>query len=300
MHTVAFIGLGRMGGAMARRLAAADFTVRAYDPSETALDRVVEAGASAAASAIEAAKGADVVMTSLPTPELLVETYAAEGGALIGNAQPGALFVDVSTIDPQTARQLTSITEHAGARFIACPVGMGPNQAEEGIVPLYVGADEDAIMPLREIFDTIGGAVHLFGTPEAATSFKLLSNLVGVGNFAVLLEGYQLGLAAGIPAQALADALAGTGGASYQLELRLPWVMQDDFTPRFSVDLALKDLRLAIDSAARAGVPVPMGAQTLQALSAAAGLGFGGEDVGAITKTRPTVAHPADHPEPTP
>jgi 3-hydroxyisobutyrate dehydrogenase len=134
----------------------------------------------------------------------------------------------------------------------------------------------------QPLLDVIGRPLYHLGDVKQATAFKLISNLIGMGNIALLAEGFALGLKAGIAPKSLADALRDTGANSYQLELRLPWMMAGDFASRFSVNLALKDLRLAVDMAARWRAPTPVGAGGLQMFSAAAARGLGEQDAAAV------------------
>ncbi|HVX42423.1 MAG TPA: NAD(P)-dependent oxidoreductase [Mycobacteriales bacterium] len=278
---VGFIGAGKMGGGMARRLSAGGHAVTVYDPSAAAVEACVAAGASAATSAQEAAGAAEAVFTSLPLPEHVLATYRElELG-------PDTICIDVSTIDPTTARAVADLLP---GRFVACPVGKTPAQAEAGELPLFIGGDPAAIDTVRPLLSCIGANMYELGTVEAATTFKLVSNLIGMTNVAVLAEGLALAQNVGIPADTFTAALHDTGAWSFQCELRLPWMLAGDHAARFSVDLAAKDLRLALDAAARAGVPTPVGAQGLIQLVSASAHGYGGEDVTAVAKLiRPPV-----------
>lgn len=283
MSTIGFIGAGKMGGGMARQLSAGGHAVTVFDPSPEAVAACVAAGASAAAGAGEAVTGADAVFTSLPLPEHVLATYQA----IVADLRPDTVCIDVSTIDPATARAVADLLP---GRFVACPVGKTPAQAESGELPLFVGGDPAAIDAVRPLLSCIGANLYELGTVEAATTFKLVSNLIGMTNVAVLAEGLALAQNVGIPAETFTAALHDTGAWSFQCELRLPWMLADDHAARFSVDLAAKDLRLALDAAARAGVPTPVGAQGLVQLVSAAAHGYGSEDVTAVAK----LARPRD------
>ena len=159
-----------------------------------------------------------------------------------------------------------------------------PAQAEAGELPLFVGGDESALEELAGVFEIIGAAVHRMGSVESATAFKLVSNLIGMTTVALVAEGYELCRASGVEPAAFLDALKDTGGWSYQADLRLPWMIDGDLDNRFGVDLALKDLRLAVEAAARLGVPTPVGAAGLMQLAAAHAQGYGDLDVAAIDR----------------
>lgn len=279
VRRVACIGVGRMGGGIARNLAVdGRFEVRVSDPSQDAVAACVAVGASAVADRAELLAGVELVITSLPMPETVV-SVVNQGLSL---AAPGTVWMDVSTIDPTTAARLERMCEEAGQVFVACPLGKGPAQAEAGTLPLFVGGRREAVERLAAVFECIGEQVHDLGGVEAATSFKVVSNLIGMTNLAVLAEGYEICRACGVSDEAFTQALADTGGWSYQAQLRLPWMQTDDFANRFGVDLALKDLRLAVDVAARRGVPAPVGAAGMMQLAAAHAQGLGGADVDAV------------------
>lgn len=266
---------------MARRLLRAGHRLIVFDIRAEAVRPLADLGAVAAPRVAAVAPQADVVFTSLPLPEDVLEAYMGQDGVCTAMAK-GTICVDVSTIDPFTARRLADGITAAGGSFIACPVGKGPAQAAEGSVPLFVGGPVEAVGTVGPVLDVIGRPLYMLGDVEQATAFKLISNLIGMSNAVLLAEGTALGRKAGIDPTVFAAALRDTGAHSYQLELRLPWMLDRDFAPRFSVALALKDLRLAVDMAARWKVPTPLGAGGLQTLSAAAARGLEDKDVAAV------------------
>jgi 3-hydroxyisobutyrate dehydrogenase len=274
------IGVGNMGGAVARRLAAGDFDVTVHDPSPDAMERCVAAGAAAADSLESAVANADLILTSLPTPELVVSTISA----VLDVVDIDAVVMDISTIDPQTARTVADRSAAAGVPFVACPLGKTPAHAEEGTIPLFVGGAADALVRIRDVLDWMGEKTYHFETVEAATTFKLVSNFVGMANVAILAEGLAIASRAGIDDAAFSEALADTGATSFQSEVRLPWMVSRDWTPRFGVDLAAKDVRLAVASAALWKIPTPVGSAALAQLMSAATEGWGGQDVVALAK----------------
>lgn len=276
-HRIAVIGLGRMGGGLARNLARhPGFDVVVFDLDRSAVDRCVEVGAAPADAVVDAVVDAQVVVTSLPLPAHVRQVY----GEIAAHVRPEAIVVDTSTIDPQTAGEVArQVGRH---RFVACLLGKGPAQAEAGEVPLFVGGPDAALDALAPVFDCIGASVHRLGTVEAATAFKLVSNLIGMTNLAVLAEGYALCRRAGVGDDAFTAALADTGGWSYQAELRLPWMIAGDVAPRFSVALGLKDLALAVGMASQWGVATPVGAAGMSQLTAAVAHGHGDDDVAAV------------------
>lgn len=274
---IAVIGLGKMGGGIARNLSRR-FDVTVFDPDPDAVGRTVDAGARAAEHAVDAATGAELVVTSLPRPRDVTD-LATELAPHLG---PDTIVMDTSTVDPATATRLAELVGRD--RFVACLLGKGPVQAESGELPLFVGGTATTLDALIPVFDCIGAGVHRMGSVEAATAFKLVSNLVGLTNLAVLAEGLTLCRRAGVDDETFAAALADTGGWSYQAEVRLPWMLADDFGPRFSVRLGLKDLTLTLAMAAQAEVATPVGAAGWAQLASAAARGFGDGDVDAVLR----------------
>ncbi|HXP97764.1 MAG TPA: NAD(P)-dependent oxidoreductase [Telmatospirillum sp.] len=276
---IGFVGLGTMGGAVARRLASGPWTILVHDIVPAAVDRMIEHGAVGAPDSAGVFKGSQVVFTCLPTPEL-VEAFWTEH---YGRLDQGAIAVDLSTIDPATSRRVCDLVEgRTGASFVACTLGKTPAMAEAGEIPVFVGGNAAAVERLKPLLDHMASVTYEMGSVEGATMFKLISNLIGMTNLAVLAEGYLLARQAGIDSKTFAAALRTTGGWSTQADIRLAWMMEEDFKPRFAVDLAAKDLRLSVNAAAAWGVPTPVAAAGLSVFSLARAAGWGGKDAAAI------------------
>lgn len=278
--SVAFVGVGKMGSGMAKQLCAAGYPLRVFDTSEVAVAALVAAGAQRASSVSDAVEGADILFTSLPVPEVVQSVYHE----VFDRDRPGLVCVDVSTSDPSTVRRVCDLVEGHRARYLACPVGRGVDEAAAGLSSLFVGGDDatiDLVLPLLQV---IGGSMVRMATPEAAAAFKLVQNMVAMANLQSLCEGYALAKRWGVSDEVFATGLPDTGAWSRQAEIRLPWLINRDFAPRFTVALAAKDLRLAIEMAARTGIPVSCGAVALQQLVAAVNDGLGEAEVTSLFK----------------
>lgn len=281
MKSVAVIGLGLMGGGLARQLVSSKYQVHGFDPDGIAQSEAAAAGIQIYGSPGAAVSQADVVITSLPTPEIVLESYSHSDNGILGH-RSDQCFIDVSTVDPATSVEIERRVKDAGALFVASPLGKGPVQAATGESPLFLGGDREAVENVSDVLDAIGGTRHYFGDVGAASTFKLVSNMMGFANLAALCEGVLLAQRAGIDPHQFLDAITETGGMSYQVSLRLPWIIDSDFTPRFAVDLARKDLRLGVDLAARWAIPVPTTSAALQALVLASAAGYGSADAAAM------------------
>ena len=280
---VGFIGLGRMGSGLARNLLKAGYSLHVYDINTQAVASLVALGAQSASSATELAHVSDVLFTSLPLPQDVENVLLGEMGCLSALPVDGVM-IDVSTIDLQTARRLTDAATQSGKHFLACPLGKGPAQAAEGTEPIFAGGEHAIFERCKPLLDAVGKPVYYLGDVEQSTAFKLISNLIGFANMAVLAEGITLGLKAGIEPQQLQTLLADTGADSYQLKLRGPFILNEDYAPRFSVALTAKDLRLAVAMARAWDIEPSLGAQASAIYQQALTQGLGNEDAAAIYK----------------
>lgn len=168
--------------------------------------------------------------------------------------------------------------------FLACPLGKGPAQAEEGTQPIFAGSKKEIFDEVQGLLNKIGKPVYYVGDVEQSTAFKIISNLVGMANLSILSEGMQLGKKAGINPKLLFELLADTGANSYQLQLRGPWILQEDYSPRFSVNLVLKDVRLGVNMAEFFNQLAPFSELTMNYLKKISQRGSGEENCAAVYK----------------
>ena len=281
---IGFIGVGAMGGGLARNLIRAGKKVLVYDLNPEAVNKTLEAGSTGkAASQRQELATADIVFTSLPLPQHLEETMLGETG-LLNAMRQGAAYIDVSTIDPQTAAKLATAAETAGVKFLECPLGKTPAHAEKAEEPIFVGGDEAVYQELKPTLEVIGSPLYYMGTVAAACALKLISNLIGMTNLAVLAEGIRIGEKAGIEPKYLLELLGDTGAKSFQMDVRGPWIATGDFNSRFGLELALKDVRLGVEMAQAWGNDARTMQVALDYLKQGAANGLGKEDCNAIYK----------------
>ena len=279
-----FIGVGQMGGGLARNLIRADKEVLIFDLNPDAVAQTLAAGKTGkAAETVEALAAADVVFTSLPLPQHLESVMLGEKG-LLAAMKTGATYIDVSTIDPGTARKLSDAAAARGIDFLECPLGKTPAQAETAEEPIFAGGDQAIFDKMKPTLEIIGDPVYYMGTVEAACALKLISNMIGMTNLAVLAEGMRIGEKAGIAADFLLELLADTGARSFQMDVRGPWLAAGDFQSRFGLDLALKDVRLGCEMADSWGNDARTMKVALDYLKKGSAEGFGKEDCNAIYK----------------
>ncbi|GAB6159272.1 2-hydroxy-3-oxopropionate reductase [Desulfotomaculum varum] len=279
-----YIGLGLMGGPLARNLIRAGKEVMVFDLSQAAIERTLAAGTTGkAAKDVAELADCDVVFTSLPLPKHLEQTMLGESG-LLSKMKAGAVYIDVSTIDPQTARKLADFAAGRGIEFLACPLGKGPAQAEKAEQPIFAGGKKETFDKMLATLKIVGNPVYYLGDVEQAYAFKLISNMVGMTNLAVLAEGLRIGEKAGIDPKLLVELLADTGANSFQLQVRGPWIINNDFANRFGVSLALKDVRLGCEMADNWGYDAKFTKLAKSCYEDAEKQGLGNEDCCAVYK----------------
>ena len=273
-----------MGGGLARNLIKAGKEVLVFDLSAEAVQKTIGTGKTGmAAREIREMAGADVVFTSLPLPRDVEGVMLGDKG-LLGSMNPGSTYIDVSTIDPKTARRLSDTAEARKIDFLECPLGKTPAHAEKGEEPIFVGGKKDVYEKMKGVLAIVGKPVVYMGEVEASSAFKLISNMIGMTNLAVLAEGMRIAEKAGIEANMFLEQMKDTGGKSFQLEVRGPWIINGDFANRFGLDLGLKDVRLGCEMAEAWGNSSKAMNVALEYFREASAKGFGKEDCNAIYK----------------
>lgn len=263
LKTVAFIGLGNMGGPMAGNLVAAGYRVLGYDLFPAALDAAAARGVEASQSGEAAVTKADVVITMLPSGAHLIDAYQ---GGLLTAARPATLFVDCSTIDVHDARQAAELARAAGHRPVDAPVSGGTVGAEAGTLTFMVGADDAEAADARPVLEIMGKNVVHCGASGAGQAAKVCNNMIlGVSMIAVS-EAFVLGERLGLTHQALYDVAAHSSGQCWALTTNCPVPgpvptspANRDYQPGFMGALMAKDLGLAVDAIATTGTAARMG-----------------------------------------
>jgi 3-hydroxyisobutyrate dehydrogenase len=272
-----------MGGQMARRLAASGYRVTGYDVDAGRARRAQEGGVVLAKSPAGAAEAADVVLSSLPDPAAVRRAYLGADGVLSA-ARRGTTLVDVSTIDPDTWREVAAAARAAGVDCLDAPVSGGPAEAGSGKLVFIVGGDAAVLERCRPVLLTLGTDIHHVGPLGSGQVVKIVNNVMSMGNVAVAAEAMVLGVKAGVDPQRLFDILSTSGGRSHHFLKRFPNVLAGDFTPHFSIALSRKDVSLALALAAKLEMPVPVASIVRQVYEAAHAQGLGDLDMAAVTR----------------
>jgi 3-hydroxyisobutyrate dehydrogenase len=291
---VAFIGAGRMGGRMARRLLEAGHRVTVCDPEPAAMAAAVARGAEPAATPGAAAARAEVIFCSLPDPATTGEAVTGPEGILSGAAvtggdrsgpgpsrpglsAPGArAVIDVGTGDPATARRLAAACAEAGIGFLDAPVSGGVAGAERGSLTMMVGGEAAVLEGCRPVLSVLASEIVHAGPVGAGQVVKLCNNIVAATNVAVLGEVLVAGTKAGVDLSVLTRAIGSGSGGSYVLDAYLPAGLFSEERPTgFALDLMHKDIGLFMQAGAQLGLPLPLSGlvQQLYTLARADGLG---------------------------
>jgi 3-hydroxyisobutyrate dehydrogenase len=267
MARIGFIGVGNMGGPMARNLLKAGHDLKAYDLAPALLVRIVAAGALAAASPADAAKDVDIVVTMLPASQHVRAVYLGEG-RLIQNAKPGTLLIDSSTIDVATAREVAAAAAAAGLPMIDAPVSGGTGGAEAGTLTFMVGGPAEAFARARPVLEVMGKTIVHAGGPGNGQAAKICNNMILGASMIAVSEAFVLAEKLGLDHQKLFDISAKSSGQCWSLTTYCPVPgpvptspANRDYKPGFSAAMMLKDLRLSQEAGAAAGAMTPLGAE---------------------------------------
>ena len=253
---VGFIGTGTMGHPMAANVVAAGHAVRVYDVVPGATDRLVGLGAHDTASPAAAAAGADVVLLSLPGPAEVHTAVLGTDGVLTADPLP-RLVVDLSTNSPGTVAELADQCSSRGVTFVDAPVSGGVARAETGTLAVLVGGDPESFEAIQPVLVAIGREILHVGPCGAGTVAKIVNNQLFLAGAVAVQEAYVLGAALGMSPTDLHHVVAASSAAPYaKLAPLLLGRAFDDVI--FRLDIAAKDLHLAVASADAAGVDVPL------------------------------------------
>ncbi|MFT3800429.1 MAG: NAD(P)-dependent oxidoreductase [Burkholderiaceae bacterium] len=278
-----FIGLGRMGLALASHLLRKGVDLTVHDIQRAPVDALVARGASRAAGVQALAAEADVVFTMLPGPRQSREVILGEGGVLAG-LREGSYLVELSTIDTDTVDALAAAAGERGVRFADAPVGRLAAHADQGESLFMLGALDVDRAALEPLLLKMGTTVLHCGAPGSGTRMKLINNLMVLCYCQLNSEALVLAGALGLDARRTFDVLTGTTASNGQLKEKWPLkVLGGDLSPGFDIALGFKDLSLACQAAQSAGISLPMGNLARSLFQLARHAGHDGQDTSCMT-----------------
>ncbi len=268
---------------MCERLVDAGHRVSAFDISDRALRGAKRSGAVPAASAADAAANADVIFTCLPSPQAVVDAIAGKDGVFAG-ARRGAVVTDLSTNDPHVVRELARQAQERDIRFADAPVSGGVPRARNGTLTIMVGSTADDFETIEPILTCLGSRVFHIGPVGCGNVAKLANNLIAMCNLATAYEGFMAVKRHGIAPETFLSVLEVSSGASAVLPLMKTKVLTGDFDPDFTLDMAYKDARLALEVGEKGGVPMSFGTLLKLQLEQARARGYGADDVTSVVR----------------
>ncbi|MBB3046120.1 3-hydroxyisobutyrate dehydrogenase [Litorivivens lipolytica] len=289
MSTVAFIGLGNMGGPMAINLAKAGHTVTAFDLSEKALAAVKAEGVNIAASAADAIAGAEAVISMLPAGQHVLAVYLDEETGILKQLNKGALVLDCSTIDADSARALAKAGAELGVGVMDAPVSGGVAAAQAGTLSFMCGGSAEDFERAKAILAGMGKNIFHAGDNGAGQVAKMCNNMLLAIHMIGTAEALQLGANNGLDPKVLSEIMLASSGRNWSLEVYNPYpgvqensAASKGYQPGFMVDLMIKDLGLAMENSIDSKSSVPMGSLARSLYTAHGMAGNGQKDFSSI------------------
>ncbi len=290
MTDIGFIGLGNMGGPMARNLVQAGYRVQGFDLVPAALEAAAANGVEIKASTAEAAAGAEVIISMLPAGAHVRGAYLGEAG-LIAAAGPGSLMIDSSTIDVTSAREVHEAAAAAGHPMLDAPVSGGVTGADAGTLTFMCGGPEAAFDKARPLLEVMGRNIVHAGGPGNGQAAKVCNNMILGISMLACAEAFTLAEQLGLEPQKLFDISSVSSGSCWAMmnHLPVPGIVETsaanrDYQPGFAAAMMHKDLKLSQTAASQAGVATPLGAAATALYTVFVNSGRGDLDYSAIIK----------------
>jgi 2-hydroxy-3-oxopropionate reductase len=286
---IGFIGLGIMGKPMSINLLKAGHELVVSAHNVDAAAELVARGATQADTAQQIAEQVDLVITMLPnSPQVKDVTLAADG--IIAGAHPGLVYVDMSSIAPLVAREVSEALAGAGISMLDAPVSGGEPKAIDGTLSIMVGGDRALFEQVQPVLSAVGTSVVHVGEVGAGNTAKLANQVVVALNIAAVAEALVLCQKAGVAPDAVFEAIRGGLAGSTALEAKAPMMLDHDFRPGFRISLHIKDLVNALDTSHAVGAQLPLTAAVLEMMTAVKADGHAGDDHSSLVQYYETLA----------
>jgi 3-hydroxyisobutyrate dehydrogenase len=287
---VGFIGVGNMGGPMCRNIVKrSNHQVTVFDLNPAAVKTCTDLGATAAKSVAEVTKGTDIVMTSLPMPKD-VEAVTLGDNGILANIGKGQTFIDLSTNAPSMVKKIGAAMAAKGIAMLDAPVSGGTTGAEAATIAIMVGGDKKVFDDALPVLQSFSANVIYMGELGTGTVAKLVNNMLSFCNMAALAEGMVLGTTYGLDPDKLLQVIASSSGNSNAVKNFSLRALKGQYSPpSFALNLAYKDLHLALELGDELSVPLPQGSSTHNLQRMARSMGFGPDDSSSIVRVYETV-----------
>ncbi|HUA64017.1 MAG TPA: 2-hydroxy-3-oxopropionate reductase [Verrucomicrobiae bacterium] len=266
MH-IGFIGLGIMGKPMAKNLLKAGHTLVVYDILDAPVQELVLSGATAGSSPKDVASQTGLIITMLPNSPHVKEAVLGKDGVIEG-AQPGSVLVDMSSIAPLASRQVAAELAKKGIEMLDAPVSGGEPKAIDGTLAIMVGGSSAVFENVKDVLLKMGASAVLCGDIGAGNVTKLANQVIVALNIAAMSEAFVLATKAGVDPERVFDAIKGGLAGSTVLNAKAPMVLNGNYKPGFRIELHIKDLQNALDTAHETTTPIPLTAQVMEMMQA--------------------------------
>ena len=279
---IGFIGLGAMGLPMSSNLQRKGFAVTVFDIDDAKMSAVAELGAKKAASIAEASRGQDIVVTVLPATQHVEAVVLGEDGVL-ANIDAGGLIMDLSTIDAKGTDRVAAACADKGIGFVDAPIGRLAMHAERGESLFMVGAEDADFARVEPALNAMGTDIFRCGKPGMGSRMKVINNFMLLSTAQIVAESLALGTKLGLDIQTIHDVTGATTARNGQFHVLMAnKALKGDIEPGFTIDLAFKDMTLAMNAAAENRVGLPVGAAAHAAFGGARATGYASKDYSAL------------------
>lgn len=252
-----FLGLGVMGGPMAKNLVQAGYRVTGHDPDPGRMKAFTDAGGIAAASAAGVGEAGEIVFLSLPTGDVVRQVVTGDGG-LASSMPSGSLIADLSTTEARVAQDAAAACAKQGIIFLDAPVSGGEQGAVDASLSIMVGGDAAGFARVKPILACMGRSVVHMGGSGLGQATKLINNMIVAAGFSAVCEAWALGAKVGLDPATLHEAIKGGWAGSRVMEETVPRLLARNFVPGGTVDIMVKDVAYALNMARSLDVPVPV------------------------------------------
>lgn len=287
---IGFIGLGIMGKPMAKNLLKAGYSLVVYDINHEAVQEVAALGAAIGSSPKNVAEQSEIILTMLPNSPHVKAAILGTNGVLEG-AKPGSIIVDMSSIAPGASQEVASKAAELGIEMLDAPVSGGEPKAVDGTLSFMVGGKKEVFDKCLELLGKMGKSIVLCGDIGAGNTTKLANQIVVALNIAAVSEALVLGAKAGVDPEIIFQAIRGGLAGSTVMEAKAPMIINGNFKPGFKIDLHIKDLANALETAKEVGVPLMLTSQVMEILQALKIDGKGQNDHSSIVQFYEQLAH---------
>jgi 2-hydroxy-3-oxopropionate reductase len=278
---IGFIGLGIMGKPMAKNLLKAGHKLVVYDIVAPNVKELVEAGATAGESPKDVASQCELIITMLPNSPHVKQAVVGKNGVIEG-AKPGSVLVDMSSIAPLVSCEVAAALAGKGIEMLDAPVSGGEPKAIDGTLAIMVGGKEAVFERVKDVLLKMGASAVLCGKIGAGNVTKLANQIIVALNIAAMSEAFVLATKSGVDPERVFNAIKGGLAGSTVLNAKAPMVLDGNYKPGFRIELHIKDLQNALDTAHETGVPIPLTSQVMEMMQALKVDGKQGEDHGGL------------------